>query len=425
MHGLTLSKPSILLTIVLALPFAFLVANAQADGYFCSSRLGPLAGGYSLCAGAGAGVTNTADMPSETRLIAPDAFSDTPVFASQTSTGSGIFTGFASAGSSANLGVLGASVSAEFFNAEQPVDGTFNAGAGARTDASLYDSGILVSAAGAPVGAPVSLRITIDAAGAFAGGPINAAPSEARVRLSVYLDDGRPVLFGGFSSTGVLLSKVSPFAVVPIDLTGFRVGDRLAFGLRLETSANATNKLPSSKATDITARLYVDVPSANANFVSASGHLYGLGASPAPAPVPDPVTATAGDAQATVSFAAPASAGGSAITGYTVTSFPGGITATGTVAPIIVTGLTNGTAYTFTVTASNAAGMSVASAPSNSVTPTAGSAPVPAPVGGGGGGSVSMPLLLVLSAAHWWRRRVNRQGRAPESNTTTRPRKPS
>ena len=67
-------------------------------------------------------------------------------------------------------------------------------------------------------------------------------------------------------------------------------------------------------------------------------------------------TATAGNAQATVTFTAPASNGGSPITGYTVTSAPGGLTGTGTTSPITVTGLTNGTAYTFTVKATNAIG---------------------------------------------------------------------
>jgi len=80
-------------------------------------------------------------------------------------------------------------------------------------------------------------------------------------------------------------------------------------------------------------------------------------------------TATAGDAQAAVSFTAPASTGGAAITGYTVTSSPGGFTGSGSASPITVTGLTNGTAYTFTVTASNSAGTGLASAASNSVTP--------------------------------------------------------
>ena len=88
-------------------------------------------------------------------------------------------------------------------------------------------------------------------------------------------------------------------------------------------------------------------------------------------------TATAGNAQASVSFSAPGFNGGSAITGYTVTSNPGGITGTGVASPITVTGLTNGTAYTFTVAATNSVGASSVSAASNSVTPaTAPGAPV-------------------------------------------------
>jgi uncharacterized protein (TIGR02145 family) len=81
-------------------------------------------------------------------------------------------------------------------------------------------------------------------------------------------------------------------------------------------------------------------------------------------------TATAGNAQAIVTFTAPASNDGSAITGYTVTSSPGGFTGTGSESPITVTGLTNGTAYTFTVTATNANGTGQASSASNSVTPS-------------------------------------------------------
>ncbi|MBF0555058.1 MAG: fibronectin type III domain-containing protein [Nitrospirae bacterium] len=86
---------------------------------------------------------------------------------------------------------------------------------------------------------------------------------------------------------------------------------------------------------------------------------------------PTGVTATAGNAQATVSFTAPASNGGNVITGYTVTSSTGGVTATGTASPITITGLTNGTAYTFTVKANIAIGSGPASSASNSVTPQA------------------------------------------------------
>jgi hypothetical protein len=80
-------------------------------------------------------------------------------------------------------------------------------------------------------------------------------------------------------------------------------------------------------------------------------------------------TATAGNTQASVTFTPPASNGGAAISGYTATSNPGGLTGSGTASPINVTGLTNGTAYTFTVRASNSVGTGSASAASNSVTP--------------------------------------------------------
>ncbi|WP_312237991.1 autotransporter domain-containing protein [Stenotrophomonas sp.] len=82
-------------------------------------------------------------------------------------------------------------------------------------------------------------------------------------------------------------------------------------------------------------------------------------------------TATAGDSQATVTFTAPASNGGAPITVYTVTASPGGITATGIGSPIILTGLSNGTAYVFTVTATNSAGTGAASGASMSITPAA------------------------------------------------------
>jgi N-acetylmuramoyl-L-alanine amidase/Fibronectin type III domain/FG-GAP-like repeat len=86
--------------------------------------------------------------------------------------------------------------------------------------------------------------------------------------------------------------------------------------------------------------------------------------------MPTAVAATAGDSVAAVSWTAPASAGGSVITGYTVTASPGGKTvATAGATSGTISGLTNGTAYTFTVTASNSAGTSLPSAPSAPVTP--------------------------------------------------------
>ena len=87
-----------------------------------------------------------------------------------------------------------------------------------------------------------------------------------------------------------------------------------------------------------------------------------------------PTIGTATDATGgavSVTFSAPSCTGSNAITGYTATSTPGSVTGTAASSPITVSGLTNGTAYTFKVKATNGAGTGPESAASNSATPTA------------------------------------------------------
>jgi uncharacterized repeat protein (TIGR02543 family) len=94
---------------------------------------------------------------------------------------------------------------------------------------------------------------------------------------------------------------------------------------------------------------------------------------------PTSVVAVGGqDAQSTVSWTEPVASGGSPITGYTVLSNRGQTCASVTTT-CTVTSLTNGTTYTFTVTATNALGTSVQSAASASITVGT------TPSGGGGG----------------------------------------
>ncbi len=89
---------------------------------------------------------------------------------------------------------------------------------------------------------------------------------------------------------------------------------------------------------------------------------------------PGTVTAAARNAGALVTWTAPSSDGGSPITGYTVTTYfgvlPLGATNVGgSTTSATVGSLTNGSSYTFKVTANNAVGASPASAASNAVVP--------------------------------------------------------
>jgi hypothetical protein len=101
-----------------------------------------------------------------------------------------------------------------------------------------------------------------------------------------------------------------------------------------------------------------------------------------PPGAPTGVAGTALDHAVSLSWTAPASDGGSPITGYTITPYIGTTAQTpvqtgSAMANFTVAGLTDGTAYTFTVSASNAAGNGPASAASAPVTPQP--APPPGP----------------------------------------------
>jgi hypothetical protein len=86
-------------------------------------------------------------------------------------------------------------------------------------------------------------------------------------------------------------------------------------------------------------------------------------------PLPPTIgTASLTGLTASVPFTGPTDFGDAAISTYTATSNPGSISVSNASSPISVPGLTAGTAYTFTVTATNSYGISNASSASNSVT---------------------------------------------------------
>lgn len=115
-------------------------------------------------------------------------------------------------------------------------------------------------------------------------------------------------------------------------------------------------------------------------FTVTATNVAGTGPASAPsgrltrATLPGPprgVDATSGDGSALVSWSAPASNGCSTVTSYIAIASPGGNGCTWSSGPLecTVTGLTNGVAYTFTVTATSARGIGPPSAPSPPVIP--------------------------------------------------------
>ena len=124
-------------------------------------------------------------------------------------------------------------------------------------------------------------------------------------------------------------------------------------------------------------RVSVSPTSIGIEAVSSSGTVLDSATiTPAPNPTPGPPRnpgAVPRDSRAVVTWTAPIPNGGSPITAYKVVSSPGGKTCTTAGAlTCTVVGLTNRTAYTFTVTASNVAGWGSTSAPSAAVTPLPG-----------------------------------------------------
>ena len=173
---------------------------------------------------------------------------------------------------------------------------------------------------------------------------------------------GTPTVASGQSYTGS--------ASVSVPFTAGATGGAAVSTFTVTSSAGGTATGASSPIaisdTVGTARTYT-VTATNANGTSTASS---ASASTTPLSVPQAPTigtVTLSGTTASVPFTAGAT-GGAAVSTFTATSSPGGLTGTGST-PISVSGLTAGTAYTFTVTATNSQGTSAASSASNSVTP--------------------------------------------------------
>ncbi len=190
-----------------------------------------------------------------------------------------------------------------------------------------------------------------------AGGVTNVAATASPDNLlgptnAVNLGNNAPGLTGVATGSNILVTTITLRCSASTPVGIYRIQPAAAISFATEISTNALG-----------------------NDLSMSDAFFDIVVSTATVPdAPVMGTATAGDAQAAVTFTAPANNGGNLITRYAVTSSPaGGIDTTADLLSTTrtVSGLSNGTAYTFTVTATNMAGISMPSSTSNSVVPTA------------------------------------------------------
>ena len=156
-------------------------------------------------------------------------------------------------------------------------------------------------------------------------------------------------------------------------ITGYTVTSNPAGGIDTNAGSTSLSHLIAGLVNDTsytftvtaTSAIGVSAPSSPSNSVTPNNSGTGPGA-------PTFVRTTIGDQQVTVTFKAPDSSGSNAIIGYTVISNPpGGVDSNSGSNALnhLVTGLTNGTLYTFTVIATSLTGVGAPSSPSSGATP--------------------------------------------------------
>ena len=215
--------------------------------------------------------------------------------------------------------------------------------------------------------------------------PVNATPAAAATA------PGAPTGLGATpGNTQVTLSWSAPSSNGGAAITGYRVEWKLSTASTWPTtSANrATSTTTSHTFTGLTNGTAYNFRVSATNSAGTGTATNAVNATPAAAATapgaPTGLGATPGNTQVTLSWSAPSSNGGAAITGYrvewklsTASTWPttSANRATSTTTSHTFTGLTNGTAYNFRVSATNSAGTGTATNAVNATPAAAATAP--------------------------------------------------
>lgn len=169
-----------------------------------------------------------------------------------------------------------------------------------------------------------------------------ASTGPASVTFTTGATGGKTIANYKWSTDGVTYTALSPAQTTsPLSIPGLTSGS--SYTLRLKAVNANGDSVATSASNSVTISTVPQAPTIN----SVASETSNVG-------------------KVRVTFSANAT-GNSPITSFTATSNTGGVSASGASGPIVVTGLTPGATYTFTATATNANGTSLASSASGSV----------------------------------------------------------
>jgi hypothetical protein len=189
---------------------------------------------------------------------------------------------------------------------------------------------------------------------------LGAAQNNDTSRVMVY-----PIRTANYI-VGQAIASVTPFVKAGNTVTAWAIAPALPATLAFSTSTGVISGTPNAASTSTQ---YIITATIGGNPVRDSLMISVTAGSPPGAPTG--VSAVAASGQATVSWTAPASSGTTAISGYKAMVVGDTTAKTCTTASLscTITGLTNGTSYTFIVRASNSIGASGLSGASPAVIP--------------------------------------------------------